>query len=77
MPYADHVTDDAPREWMTVKQAATFIGCSTETVRQLYDDGLLNGYRTSVRGARRIYKDGAAEAARKNHPRRRPGAHRG
>jgi excisionase family DNA binding protein len=55
-----------PRRWLTVAQAAEYLGVSLVTIQRWYDAGILSGYRTrgEDEGARRIWLD-SAEAVRR------------
>jgi excisionase family DNA binding protein len=72
------MTDDAPSsaEWMTVEQAAAYLGVATVTVRRWCNTEQLNFWRTKG-GVRRIWKDEAAQQAKERHAGRLRDAHGG
>lgn len=66
------MTNDTP-EWLTVSQAAEFLGVHPNTVSIWLDEGRINGWKTAA-GTRRIYRDRDLRRARDEHAARKRAA---
>lgn len=60
------------RDLLTTFQAAELLQVSHDTVKKLYGQGVLEGFKTSPRGHIRLYRDAVEEYIRQRKSRPQP-----